>query len=86
MFDTLSILEPGISNAVTNVKFELSFAKISKIKQQMNSKIVSRDKAKKFVSGEVEKVQEAFKILAAGSEGKALLESRLKRVIAQSSL
>lgn len=86
MIKTLSILEPGNSNSVTNVKFELSVAKISKTKRQMNSKVVSKDEAKKFISGEVEKAREAFMILAAGSEGKALLENRMKRVIAQSSL
>lgn len=82
----LSQLEPGISNSVTNVKFELSAAKIAQIKQQMLAKNLCKADAEKLITDEVTKARQAFDILVAGSEGKTLLESRLQRVMAQSVL
>lgn len=79
--EILQILEPGASNSLTNVRFELSVAKISKIKQNIDPKLVDKSEAKKFVSGEIKKAQKAFDILVAGCEGKISLESRLKRVV-----
>lgn len=86
MIEALGALEPGISNSVTNVRFEHSVAKIAQLKQQIASKIPFTIDAEKLIAMEVENARHAFEILNAGSEGKALLENRLQRVIAQGSL
>ena len=81
---TLEFFEPGISNSAMNVKFELSAAKIAKFKQQIKSKIINQHEGKTLIFKEVQKAQNAYKILIAGSECKTVLECRLKRLVDQS--
>lgn len=83
LIEVLSSLEPGISNSMANVKFELSSVKIEQIKRQNNLTAVEIEK---LMADEVKNTQDAFDILMAGSESKNQLESRLKRVIAQSAM
>lgn len=85
IIEALSTLEPGISNSIANVNFELCVAKIAKIKQQIALNILSKSDAENLVAIEVKNARGAFEILTAGSEGKSQLESRLQRLIAQSS-
>lgn len=82
----LSVLEPGISNSVLNTKVERSSAKIALTKMKHLSGGLSREEAEGVIDSELKDAVENFGILMAGSEGKALLETRLKRIIAQSSL
>lgn len=85
MIDVLSTLEPGISNSVTNVKFEYSVAQIARTKQQMAAKIFSASDAGKLINHQLKNARDAFDILLAGSEGRSLLEKRFQYVITQSS-
>lgn len=86
MIEALNILEPGISNSVVNVTFELSVTRIAQIKQQVGSENLTKIEAANEIETEVNKARNAFNILMAGSEGKLQLESRMKRVMTQSSL
>lgn len=83
MIDALVILEPGISNSITNVKFELSVAKIAQLKQQVSHEIISKADAEKLFISEKIILKNAFSILAAGSEGKILIKKRFDRIAAQ---
>lgn len=83
MIDALSKLEPGLSNSVSNVRFEKSAVKIAEIKKASNLLQADREK---LIAEELKIVREQFEILSSGSEGKALLESRLQRVISQCTL
>lgn len=83
MIELLSSLEPGISNSISNVTFELSHAKIAQIKRQKN---LATKEAEKLIADELKNARDAFDVLMAGSEGKMQLESRLQRVVAQSSM
>lgn len=82
MIEVFSLLEPGNSNSFANVTFELSVAKIAKIKRQKNLAA----KAEKLIAGELKNSRDAFDTLMAGSEGKMQLKNRLQRLIAQSSM
>lgn len=85
MIDALSTLEPGISNSAANVQFELCFAKIAQIKRHKAKNIPGFDDAKTLIAAELINLKTAYDKLLHGSEGRSLLESRLKRVIDLSS-
>ena len=69
-----------------NVKFEMSAVRIAKFEQQMKSKIISQDEGKTLIFEEVQKAQKAYKFLVAGSEGKTVLECRMKHLVDQSDV
>ncbi|KAG5684028.1 hypothetical protein PVAND_013281 [Polypedilum vanderplanki] len=64
MIKLLSIFEPGISNSVLNTQFELEACKI----------VLKRNDSSK------EKLLKVYNQLITSSEGKSLLETRLKRI------
>lgn len=82
---TLSILEPGISNSVANVTFELCVAKIAKLRLQLKTKIIKISEAENLITDELRKAKEVYQILVDGSEGRNLMENRLRRIVDFSS-
>lgn len=84
--DVLKILEPGISNSITNASFELSVAKIAQFKRQLTEKVISRDEAFECIAVELKNIGKFYEILFAGSEGKSVLKDRLNRITKQSQI
>lgn len=73
-----NVFEPGNSNSVANVKFELSLAKIAQFK---SSKAFEKNVNNNEIQNELSKAQESYKILIDGSEWKSLIENRMKKVL-----
>ena len=76
LISELSILEPGISNSVLNTKFELEVAEILKIKRQSKSK----DECLKLIANHMENITKIYNLIIVASDGKALIDNRLKKI------
>lgn len=80
LMEIFNIIEPGLSNSMLNVHFELSLTKIAQFK--IAKALESDPKAyENELTIELAKARKAYETLVAGSELKSSIENRMKKAV-----